>query len=269
MRKKAGANTPASRGTVVLRSILDSPGGGQSLALGLASDEGMLLVNMPLENSLLSSAPEYLTVKDLIRVNVAGQFGLARLGDSDVELVRIKQGKINLEAQGKSVDLGIAAPPGVQTPAEENWSLLIHNSRITVLHRPKDPEASSVNEGSSPIHVWTPQSGKWTTFRVPGAIPAVKNLGGWIAGAAAVESLDRQSPGAVDRRQHSPPAADVNSTPPPRPAVPTRPVTDEMFRQSRRFYGGVLFLIDPQSGRYSGIGRGGRRDHRCALGLLR
>jgi hypothetical protein len=164
-------------------------------------------------------------------------------------LVRIKQGKINLESQGKSVDLGIAAPPGVQTPAEENWSLSIHNSRITVLHRSKDPEASSVNEGSSPIHVWTAQSGRWATFRVPGAIPIIKNLGGWIAGAAAVESLDRQSPGAVNRRQYPPPAADVNSTPPPRPAVPTRPVTDEMFREIRQYYGGVLFLIDPQSGR--------------------
>jgi hypothetical protein len=49
--------------------------------LELASDEGLLLVNVPLDNSLPSSAPEYLTVKDLIRVNIAGQFGLARLGD--------------------------------------------------------------------------------------------------------------------------------------------------------------------------------------------
>jgi hypothetical protein len=243
-----GALKPGHPPSVVSKMLVDRAGLGHWLALRLASDLGTLCAGFDIDQSRLTAPRELLGTEIYSHLRIAGAFGLADLGDSDIRRVHIRGGRVFRDGRF-SIDLGIQAP-GVPTQPSDDWWLLARNDRFTVMYRLKDPAASPQKDGVSPLHVFTTQSGRWQTFQVPGSMPVVKAIGSWIMGSAASEKLGRESPGASDRRRRPPSPPYKGEGPPPRGIPETRPVTDERFRQGGRYYPGVLFLIDTASGGY-------------------
>lgn len=247
MGQKAGVLTPRPP-SLVSKMLVDRPGRGHWLALRLASDRGVAIAGFPIEEPKPLAPRELLGSDIYSHLWVTGDFGLADLGDSDARRVRIRQGRVFLDARF-SIDLGITAPE-VQTQPSDDWWLMAHSDLLTVMRRARDPAGSPEGDGPSPLHVFTKRTGRWTTFRVPGTMPVVKAIGSWIMGATASEKLGRESPGQSERRRRPPTPPYRGDGPPPRDLPTERPLTDERFHRGGRYYPGMLFLIDTATGRY-------------------
>ena len=219
--------------------FLDRPGMGHWLGLTLASNQGQLLIAYKLESLSRSAAarPEILERIAVADFLVQGEFGTIDRGASDIIFTTVKSGTVFFNGNG--IDLNIPAPPAQDTTAKDIWQMRAHDRSTTVMRRMKEPSASVIGDGSSPLYVFSAESKAWRTYIVPGSTPRIKMIGKWIMGIASSEVEGRESPGRAGRRQEE-------SGPKP----DRRPLTDLRFQHSGKYFPGVLFLINTQTGDY-------------------
>jgi hypothetical protein len=220
----------------------------KSLVLKYASDRGLVSAAIPF--TAVGFGPQkYIPDSDMASLRVFGDFGLAELGYSDKRQVRTDRGRVvNPGGGGVGFDLGLSAPAALEGPKSDRRWLLAQTKQMSVLWEPPAPNASE----ESVLHVWTPQSSKWTQFRVPGDRPEVKAIGSWILGITSSGAKGRTSPGQIDRKKRkdnmdNPAKNDKDKS----NAKPTqkRPDTDYWFRVAEKYYPGTLFAIDTATGR--------------------
>ena len=173
--------------------------------------------------------------------------------DTHVEAFQTGGGLV-LDPNKSMADLGVVLPPSVTPPERDEWLLLhVNNDEMLVINKTKMPGAEVMGEGGGrELLVYDKKLQRWSTVRFPGAGSAVRGFGRWLVLAHAnvrrTSAADlrndwrneQDSPGSDRRRQtrvrsgsRVQDGGDFN--------------VDDLFRRSRYYYPGILYLYDARS----------------------
>jgi hypothetical protein len=208
--------------------------GVKSIMMHWSSPRGTLHMAIPVSAVGLGE-PQIVPESDMAYQRASGIFGPAFLGDSNLVGLIVKNGRL----VSRGFDIGLAAPGGATEGGSKVPMLFIYNKQMAVFwERPPASAEESI------VQVWTPQSGKWTPFRVPGGFPQMKGIGSWILGTGSSLANGRVSPGQAERQKRNQLQKEGKTKSPKK-----RVDTDYWFRESKLYYPGTLFAIDTTSGK--------------------